>query len=437
VIRIASLSLIALAVWTVWATTPAGSDSSGGATRKTAKKKKKKVVVRRAPVVSAAVRSAALVEVKETVDAPETFDDGAALVPFFERLFRMKEEPSSVHVLHYGDSHTASDDLPNALRVLFQERFGDGGPGFSMPGRPFLGYRRYDVKSNCSLHWYTEGTPLRLGDGLHGMGGVSLTATRAGEYATVSTRGDDAELLFLQQPGGGSFDLYMDGILEGDFSTDGPLGPASLVLPATPPAEGHTYLIRTRNSAPVRLLGTVVQNRTGVTWETMGINGAQVSMINRLDMSVMGAEVAKRDPAMIVLAFGTNEANSPRWDGPAYGESLRQVIQRFRQIAPLATILLIGPPDSRIKAQAALAEVVEVQRAIAIEMHCAFWDWRARMGGPGAVKTWVTAGVGQGDYIHLTSTGYQLVGKALFKDLMGQYERFLKVRNASEHAGGQ
>jgi len=45
------------------------------------------------------------------------------------------------------------------------------------------------------------------------------------------------------------------------------------------------------------------------------------------------------------------------------------------------------------------------------------------------------AGLGQGDYVHLTNAGYRLVGSMLFGELMAQYNRFLTVR--AEGANGQ
>ena len=50
------------------------------------------------------------------------------------------------------------------------------------------------------------------------------------------------------------------------------------------------------------------------------------------------------------------------------------------------------------------------------------------MGGPGSVRQWVQAGLGQGDYTHLTGAGYRMLGGALFEELMAQYNRFLTIR---------
>ncbi len=102
-----------------------------------------------APRVSASVRTASLQKVALQLDErPDpAIDRPGTLVPFFERLYRLSAGDSpAVHILHFGDSHTASDDWTGVLRDLFQNRFGNGGAGFSFAGIPFKGYRRFDVR---------------------------------------------------------------------------------------------------------------------------------------------------------------------------------------------------------------------------------------------------------------------------------------------------
>jgi hypothetical protein len=105
----------------------------------------------RDPPVSASTRAEAQQGVVEKVSAGTDIpvENAAALVPFFEQLYRHQkgEMPGSVHILHYGDSHTAADEWTGALRAHFQEKFGDGGSGYSLAGRPYRGYRREYLRS--------------------------------------------------------------------------------------------------------------------------------------------------------------------------------------------------------------------------------------------------------------------------------------------------
>lgn len=413
--------------------TTAKSTAKKGTTSSSARSKSRTAKQVRKPVNSYARnmpyidRTSALKWVMESMEPQqETFDNVRGLVPFFEQLFQSSKSKAPVHVLHYGDSHTASDDWPNSMRLFFQERFGNGGPGFAMPGRPYRGYRRFDMSSNSTDTWITEGILSRRGDPMQGLGGVSITSMKPGETVTFSGTGEESELLFLQHPEGGAMEVWVDDALLGTVSTTGELRPATLPLAETPGP--HRYMLKTLTPEPVRIFGTVIQNRSGITWETMGINGAYAPMLADWDEGILAAHLAKRKPALIVLAYGTNEANGPRWDSNEYYTGLKKVVTRFRQAAPTASILMVGPPDCNIRWPQNLNAVVDIQLRVAMETGAAYWHWRDRMGGVGSMRYWVAAGLAQGDYVHLTSPGYELVGKTLAQELMLQYQRFVNAR---------
>ncbi len=365
--------------------------------------------------------------------APGALENVEALAPFFEKVL---DHGTAVHVLQYGDSHTASDALPDALRRAFQARFGSGGPGFTMVGHPYAGYRRFDVRGAQSAGWRTSGATQNGSDGLEGMGGISLSAQRAGEAISLSTECERLALLYLRQPGGGDLEFLVDDRPVQKVSTAGETGPGYLGFE---PAPGpHRFAVRTLDSGAIRLLGWAADNTSGVTWETLGINGAQATVVLKWSEPLLTEHVALRDPALIVVAYGTNEAVSPRWDSAAYSAAFRRVLQRLRNAAPCASILVIGPPDcyflrrTHRMSSAHLGEVIAIQRAAARESHCAFWNWRRRMGGPGSVRRWVSAGLSQPDHIHMTGTGYRLVGKLLFEELMFHFERFAAAHDAAD-----
>jgi lysophospholipase L1-like esterase len=409
------------------------------AKKTTTKKKlhKKRVHV---PVVqvSPVLRGSALRAISERTSRPvSVLENAGALVPFFEQLSH-PPEAGSLHILQYGDSHTASDDWANQLRQEFQTKFGAGGPGYTLPGHPFLGYRRFDSHGSNSRGWYTGGIVTRKGDGIDGLGGVSLTAQTAGETVTLSVECQQLELHYLRQPGGGQVEFSVDGAPVATVDTDGESAAGTYQYAAAPGL--HQYTLRTLSAAPVRLFGWVAQNQAGVTYETLGINGAQANLMLEWNPAVLDSELMSRDPAMVVLAYGTNEALSHSWTPDGYYATLTTLIQRLRTALPAASILLVGPPDCAHRMNGRLApfphldEVIEIQRQVARENGCAFWDWRAAMGGPGSVRQWVQAGLGQGDYTHLTGSGYRMIGDTLFGDLMEQYNRFTAIRAEGSHS---
>jgi lysophospholipase L1-like esterase len=367
-----------------------------------------------------------------------TLEGAGALVPFFEQASRPAEN-TALHILHYGDSHTASDDWADELRQALQRKFGVGGPGFTLAGHPFAGYRRFDSHGSNSRGWYTDGLVGRPGDGIYGLSGVSLTAQSTGETVSLVAGAEQIELHYLQQPGGGQLQFTVDNEPVDTIDTAGDIAPG--IYRYTPAPGSHEYKVTTTSDAPVRLFGWVAQNHSGITYETLGINGAKVDTALGWNPEVLAGEIESRDPALIVVAYGTNEALSRSWTADAYRSEFTELIHRLRTDAPVASILVVGPPDCLFRSRGRrlpfpnLDEVIEIQRQVALQNGCAFWDWRMRMGGPGSVNQWVQAGLSQGDYVHFTGAGYRLVGDMLLEELMSQYSRFLAAR--AEVSNGQ
>ena len=399
----------------------------------------------RAEVITTAQRAAALHKVDSWLrsSASIVFDQPAALVPFFERLYQMETNPSrsSVHVLHFGDSHTAADEWTAGLREFFQHRFGNGGSGFSVAGYPFKGYRRLDARGGASPGWLSEGLRSAAGDGYFGLGGISISSERAGQSVYLDTDCDRIEIQYLQHPGGGSLALYDNGLRIQQFSTYGELAPAFVTYETAPGP--HHFVLQTLDSRLVRLFGWVVDKPIGVTYEALGINGAEASVMLRWNEAMLASYVQRRNPGLIVLAYGTNEASDPNWMPETYQAAFATLIARLRNAVPAATILVAGPGDrwahypSGWRAVAGIDSVIDAQRIVCQASGCAFWDLRRRMGGKGAMREWVMAGLGQPDRVHFTAVGYQRLAAVLFDDLISQYEIYKKARVELDQRHGQ
>lgn len=389
------------------------------------------------PPVSPEQRAEAASAVQEQMsDAVELgIQNSAAMVPFYEMLYRLEsqqDESEHVRVLQFGDSHTASDDWAGELRARFQQRFGDGGPGFTPAGRPFLGFRRYDSKATMSRGWKSVGLLAREGDGLYGIGGVGLETKREGETLTLEAEGELLEFFYLKQPGGGRIQLEDQGTALDTIETDGEMGAGYYRREL--PAGAHQLTARTLDGNAVRVFGWVLEKRRGMTWETLGVNGAQVDLLLLQQADLLKGHIARRAPSMVVLAYGTNEARRPDWTVESYRDTLRRVIGLIREAAPAASILIVGAPDQLVRSRRKLGQseglerILAAQREAALEFGCGFWNLRTAMGGRGSMKQWVQAGMAQGDYVHFTTQGYRLLGDALYELLTGQYGVFQTVR---------
>jgi lysophospholipase L1-like esterase len=394
--------------------------------------KKKRATV----AVTAAQRAAALKKVEANLEASANtaLRQPGALAPVFEQLLRLNggQSRDPVHILHFGDSHTAADEWTGALRDMFRQRFGDGGSGFSVAGHPFLGYRRFDARSSASPGWSSAGLRTARGDGFFGLGGVSIETTRMGQFVTLDADCDRVEIDYLQQPDGGRLGLYDGDSPIEQFSTEGDLGPgfATIETPAGP----HHFVLRTLDPKSVRLFGWVADRDAGVTYEALGINGAEAAVMLKWNQDMLATYLQRRNPGLIVLAYGTNEATDSAWDPPSYQAMYSSLLEKLRAAAPAASVLAIGPGDRWVRAHRVwkvvpgIDWVVAAERAACKANGCAYWDTRARMGGPGSMREWVTSGLAQGDHVHFTADGYHRLASALFDDLMRQYATYEKTR---------
>ena len=133
-----------------------------------------------------------------------------------------------------------------------------------------------------------------------------------------------------------------------------------------------------------------------------------------------------------MLAFGTNEAGDDG-DLALYAERLTRVLDKLRRGQPQAACLLVGPPDraERVgdhwETMTRILAVSDVQRRVAREARCAFFDTLAAIGGPGTVEAWSHEDPprAQRDHVHYTWLGYAAWGQALSDALLGAFDKRL------------
>jgi lysophospholipase L1-like esterase len=364
-------------------------------------------------------------------------EDLPALEHFFEALARLEDGRAheDVRIVQFGDSHTAADYETGPLRRALQARFGDGGRGFVAVGHVYPHYTQEGLRVGSTRDFVAErGRWVRgkfTGDGLYGLGGASIATAQPGAraWAELTTRAPRIELSFLEQPRGGSFDVYVDGGRLARVTTAGRnVGSAFKVFDVSDAP--HHVEVRALGDGDVRLFGmTVDRPEVGVTLDALGINGARVTTALNWSEAHLVEQLRHRAPELVVLAYGTNEAGDDTTPA-AYERQLVDLLGRIARAVPTASCLFLGPPDRAAKDAAGewatmpkLLEVIDTQRRVAHAAGCAYYSQLYAMGGEGSIVAWVNEPNARAtkDHVHLTRDGYAFLASAISTDIVKAY----------------
>jgi lysophospholipase L1-like esterase len=364
-----------------------------------------------------------------------------ALDSFFADLRRLESGAiSQVHIVQLGDSHTAGDVFTGRLRMLFQERFGHAGRGAMPPGKAYAGIRQKDVALGQSGAWTIHDSRTAAETG--GITGFVAVAAKPGAAMQVSPKDGrpfrTARVDVLRRPGGGRLDILIDGMPVRTIATDGRRGAPAGETVTIP--EGANTLGLVAKGRDVAVTGWAIETgMPGVLVESFGVVGATARLPERWNSEAAVRDMAALRPSLVILAYGTNEGFENKLDPGDYAQVFGRLIDRMRQWAPDASLLVIGPPQGqrgegrcgdrrhpvacRWVTPANLEVVRDIQRRLATTRGAAFWDWSTVMALTGGIGHWVAAEppLARPDHVHFTVPGYEMAADFLFERLMESY----------------
>lgn len=345
---------------------------------------------------------------------------------FFRALTELERggRRGHVRILWLGDSHSAADFLPNAVRSAFTTRFGSGGPGFMHAAV------RHNRHSNARVEhvgrWRTEplapSSSQTQGDGVFGLGGMRVRCEppecRISIELLPGAVRDRAEWQV-------QYRLPQRARLRARIGAQAPrelentLGPSRIQRARFTGAPADKLKIEVVAGRP-EVFGVMVEGtEPGVVLDTLGINGARLATPLAWNEGAWLEQVEARRPELVVMAYGTNEAFERR-PVSRYREHLTALVERWRQAAPEASCLVLGPPDGAFQQRARITEIDALLRAAAGELRCAYFGLSAAMGGPGSFERWsrVSPALASPDRVHLTPKGYIELGRMLATRLL-------------------
>ncbi|MBN1655219.1 MAG: hypothetical protein JXA30_15730 [Deltaproteobacteria bacterium] len=378
--------------------------------------------------------------------------EGRALAPFYQALLRTAERRSKAitRVAHFGDSAVAADSITVTVRRRMQKRFGDAGHGFILIARGQMHYYHMDIRHRASDDWQLYPIVLlSLGTDWYGYGGVQFRSA-PGSWARFATsdrgevggRASRFEIFYQIYPGGGKLIAKLDEQPPVAIDTRGPQKQDAWFTLET--SDGpHKLSLRTDGRAPVRLYGVALERETpGVVYDSLGMVGGRAERLLAFEREHIQGQLDHRDPDLLILAFGGNEADNRWLDIARYERNLRKVVKHLVVQGNRPACLLFAPLDQaerdergEIRTIAKLPEIVETQRRVARAQGCAFFDTYQAMGGKDAMKRWYRQRprLATSDFRHATAAGYERIGDMFYKAILKGFADHLSKGKA---AGG-
>ncbi len=360
-----------------------------------------------------------------------------ALGRLFQKLDRVDERGQGVaRILLLGDSHIAADYIARAIRKHLQGRFGNAGRGFvAIDQKSQYGGRR--LKKS-----YWTRTRIVDGDGpgkAYGFSGMRLDSTKAGAELVFELEpfDDDVVAYFLGQPDSDPLAVYVHERKVGRIRTRA-RRPISRVRRVRMPeraesGNGPPRQLRIVATGPgASLFGLSFESyEAGVILDAIGPVGADAKTYLQMDERSFRQHLRKLDPDLVMLMVGGNDALAVRKGQRTLAEVEKHhllLVNRLRKALPDSDCLLWSPLDAGVKNETGqieskpdLPQIRDIQRRVAKEMKCAFWDTYEAMGGRGSFGRWFERDLMNRDLIHPRAKGGDLLGHLFATSLMNAY----------------
>jgi lysophospholipase L1-like esterase len=374
-------------------------------------------------------------------------DPAKALDSFYASLARTdaKQAGAITRITHYGDSPITNDGITSTVRRLLQTRFGDAGHGFILMDRPWAWYGHDAITFTSGGGWDDEPMGPASSADEFGLGGVSFRANGPGKYARFApaSTGETGknfsrmEVYYLQAPSGGQFNVIVNNETSHTVSTSGDASVSGFHEIKAPQSGPNTFEVKSAGGS-VELFGAVIENDgPGVVYDSLGVNGAYAGLlVTAMNETHWAEQLRHRNPSLVVINYGTNESQYASPDQmQRYEKDLREVIRRVRLALPQVSILVVSPmdrgkraPGGKIITMPSIPLIVEMQRRVALEENCAFFNTFKAMGGEGTMAKWA-AGKGKnhlvgGDLTHPTAEGAEIVGGLIYEAINDGYAKF-------------
>ncbi len=369
---------------------------------------------------------------------PRSLEGSAPALAHVGRVMARIQAGERVRLTFFGASHTSADWWTGHIRRTLQATYGDQGHGFILPAALYRGYRGADInlcRTDGWRSWWADRWP-GPDPTMLGFGGMAVSSGDPEDFGWLETtrtnpqgrKVSSYDIFTMRHPEGGTLLATVDDADPVPIPTTGP-GPTLQRTRIEVSDGSHRLVLRPKGDGEVRVFGVSAEREgPGVLVDTIGIRGREARSWLAWDPEMAAQGMASLGSDLVVLAYGTNEANDPTYDMDRYRADLRKVLTLMRSGFPGAACVLVGPSDRAKKKKDGsyviwdrTAHVAQVQREVGPEFGCATWDWQAATGGPGSMIAWALRepAYASRDLIHFSRAGYEWSAERFLEALWG------------------
>lgn len=345
--------------------------------------------------------------------------------PNHDGIVRLREwlvdaRTTHLHIAFFSDSFTEGDILVADLRRMLQQKYGGKGVGYLPATSPTARFRT-SIRHRFNGQWKAH-TLLEKG-----------AYTASGQYDHLSGNGEVT--LKMPSPVDRVALLYQSQSASVLTTTINDTIVASHNLSATADGALALWEERGRNISSLKLHvqsddidihGIYLDGASGVSVDNMSRRGASGGELTRLSDALCSEMSGVRDYRFIILSFGLN-ALSTEENGDDYYwyyRKMKKSLEHIKVLYPNAVVLLLSVSDratikeGNVTTLKGVYKVRAIQKKLAQEEGCLYWDTYKVIQELGGVKSLVEKGWMAKDYTHLSGAGGRQLAKRLYHSLV-------------------
>lgn len=373
--------------------------------------------------------------------------DSVKMEKFFKRLDTlMYFGKGKINIVHIGGSHVQADIISGQMRQRLQTFFpgNKGSRGLTFPYAVAKTNNPYDFKVSYTGTWqYCKNTQYKEVC-LLGLTGMRISTQDTNATIKVKLNNPNNFLpesyknqyrfnsvkIYTTPNDTAQFDIIINELQNKPFSKDVNWAKGIITFSFAEYMDSISFSFKQIDSTQTNgftIFGIQYdQDRPGITYHSIGVNGAATS--SYLRCALFEEHLKEIKPDLMILGIGINDAAGNGFDPLIFEKNYARIVDMIYAANPNCAIIFITNNDSykyykrRYYVNKNGAIVQKSMYNLARKYNQAVWDLYEVMGGETSMSVWEKNGMAKKDKIHFTPQGYRLLGNLMFNALLKSYE---------------